>query len=85
MQLSREDCLEKLRDILLDMDGCDPVAVKAAGEGTRLLEDLQINSVGMLYLVIVIEESFDIRFENVGISAFRTVGDVLDYIGDKKK
>ena len=35
----------------------------------------------MLYTVIGIEEMFGIRFENVGFDDFRTVGDVIDYIG----
>ena len=34
----------------------------------------------MLYTVIGIEEMFGIRFENVGMSDFKTLGDVVDYI-----
>ena len=34
----------------------------------------------MLYIVIMIEESFGIRFEEIGIRDLRKVGDVISYI-----
>jgi acyl carrier protein len=52
-------------------------------ESARLADDLGLNSVGILYLVIAIEESFQIRFEDVGTSDLKTVGQVVDYIQSK--
>ena len=38
---------------------------------------------GVLYIAIGIEESFGIRFDDVGFGDFKTVGDVIDYIEKK--
>ena len=39
----------------------------------------------MLYIVIAIEEMFNIRMDDVSFGDFRTVGDVADYIEKKRK
>ena len=57
--------------------------IASCTEETELVEGLGLNSVGILYLVISIEETFQIRFENAGIADFRTVGDVITYIQKK--
>jgi acyl carrier protein len=36
--------------------------------------------VGVLYVVIAIEEFFNIQFNDVGFADFKTIGDVIDYI-----
>ncbi len=46
-------------------------------------EDLGLSSVNMLYMIIATEEVFDIRFDDVGVNEFQTVGDVMDYIEGK--
>ena len=40
---------------------------------------------GVLYIVIAIEEFFGIEFENVGFGDFATIGDVVDYIEQKQQ
>ncbi len=52
-------------------------------ENANLSADLGLSSVGVLYVVIGIEEMFGIRFDDVGFSDFETLGDVLDYIEKK--
>lgn len=64
-----------IRDNSVDLD--------SLSEASSLVTDLGLNSVGILYIVIAIEEEFSIEFENVGFSDFKTVGDVVDYIEDK--
>jgi acyl carrier protein len=44
---------------------------------------LGLNSVGILYVVIAIEEFFNIRFGDVSFGDFQNVGDVLDYIEEQ--
>ncbi len=84
--LSKEEIIVKLKDILLVADGGNADKIGAADENTRLSEDLGLNSVNMLYLVIAIEEVFNIRFDDdTGVDTFKTVGDVTDYIGGKLK
>ena len=84
--LSKEEIIVKLKDILRVADSGNADKIKAADENTRLSEDLGLNSVNVLYLVIAIEEVFNIRFDDdTGVDSFKTVGDVADYIGGKLK
>lgn len=84
--LSKEEIIVKLKDILLVADGGNADKIRAADENTRLSEDLGLNSVNVLYLVIAIEEVFNIRFDDdTGVDTFKTVGDVTDYIEGKLK
>lgn len=84
--LSKEEIIDKLKDILLVADGGNADKIGAADENTRLSEDLGLNSVNVLYLVIAIEEVFNIRFDDdTGVDTFKTVGDAADYIGGKLK
>ena len=76
MQMSRTEILARLRDIVQDTLGADLQFT----EQSRLMEDLGFSSVDMLYLIIATEESFGIRFENIGITDVKTVGMVADYI-----
>lgn len=84
--LSKEEIIVKLKDILLVADGGNADKIGAADENTRLSEDLGLNSVNVLYLVIAIEEVFNIRFDDdTGVDTFKTVGDAADYIRGKLK
>jgi acyl carrier protein len=47
----------------------------------RLREDLGMNSIGMLYMAMELENEFDIRFENDDFAAIKTVGDILAKLG----
>ena len=42
----------------------------------NLTTDLGMTSMGLLYLVIAVEESFGIQFDDVGLADFKTVSDV---------
>jgi acyl carrier protein len=80
MQLSRSEILEKLPEIMISINDSEREKIEKTTEDTRLIEDIGLNSVGMLYLVIVIEESFQIKFEEVTTTTFDTIGKVIDYI-----
>jgi acyl carrier protein len=80
MQLSRSEILEKLQEIMISINDSEREKIEKTTEDTRLIEDIGLNSVGMLYLVIVIEESFQIKFEEVTTATFDTIGKVIDYI-----
>lgn len=82
MELTRNEIIQKLNEII-DM-ALGEIAV-AADESSYLTTDLGLNSVGMLYVVIAIEEFFSIRFDDVSFGDFQTVGDVIDYIEKKLK
>ena len=85
LKLSRKEILEKLQDIMISINDHDREKIEASTEATRLVEDIGLTSVGMLYLVVVLEESFQIKFEDVGSSTFDTVGKVIDYIEEQLK
>lgn len=78
--MTREQIIEKLREILAATDSRGQSAAMNVTESTNLFTDLGLTSVSMLYMVIAIEEDFNIRFENVGASDFTTLGEVVDYI-----
>lgn len=83
MEQKRTEILERLREILLAADDRNQAVVAACTEDSRLIADLGFTSVSMLYMVIAIEEEFDIRFDNVGTGDFETLGQVVDYIEAK--
>ncbi len=81
--MKRTEIVEKLKDILLATDDRKRDAVAACTEASSLTYDLGFSSIGMLYMVIAIEEEFGIRFDGVGAADFRTLGDVVDYLEAK--
>ena len=54
--------------------------IQSATESSKLMADFGFSSVSMLYMVIAIEEVFQIQFDNVSVSDFDTLGDVVNYI-----
>ena len=80
MLMSRGDIFEELKSILIAAGENDPAMAEECTEDTNLFTDLGLNSVGVLYIVIAIEETFNIRFVDVNMSSFDTVGSVIDYI-----
>ena len=83
MQLSRNEIIEQLKDILLSADERNAPIIETATEASGLMSDFGFSSVSMLYMVIAIEEVFGIRFDNVGVTDFETLGDVVNYIEGK--
>lgn len=81
--MTRTEILKKLEDILRAANGMDGDAPLACSEDAKLLTDLGLTSVNMLFLVIAVEEEFGIQFDSVGVSDFETVRDVVDYIEGK--
>lgn len=81
--MDRSEIIAKLGDIFHMVVGENSVDLADCDENTNLVDDLGLNSVGILYLVIAIEEFFNIRFDDVGTSDLKTVGQVVDYIQDK--
>ncbi|MCQ2426809.1 MAG: acyl carrier protein [Clostridia bacterium] len=83
--MERQEIKAKLKEILSLTDADSGLLEGELDEGLRLREDCGFSSVGMLYTVIGIEEMFGIRFDSVGLGSFVTVGDVVDFIGEKTK
>lgn len=83
MQMNRTEIQEQLKDILLSTDQRNSDRIDSYNDASRLIADMGLTSVSMLYMVIAIEETFDIRFDNIGMTDLVTLGDVIDYIEKK--
>ena len=82
--MTRLEIAEKLKEVLvMAMGARGEEILETVTENSSLTADLGLNSVGVLYVVIAIEEFFSIQFDDVGFGDFKTVGDVLDYIEGK--
>lgn len=81
--MNRTEILEQLKEILVSADERGTALLELVTEEARLQEDLGLSSVNLLYMIIAVEETFGIRFDDVGVNAFPTVGDVVTYIGGK--
>ena len=78
--MSRTEIREKLTEILITADDTMQEKAASASEETLLREELGLSSVAMLYMMLAIEEEFSIRFGDVGVSDFQTLGSVMDCI-----
>lgn len=81
--MNRKEIFDKLKEIVSSGSGYSDDVIDSISEDTDLRSDLGLSSVNMLYIVIAAEEEFGIRFSEVGMNEFRTVGDVIDYIEKK--
>lgn len=83
MAMSRSEINEKLMGVMKMAIPSSGIDLDSITEQSSLITDLGLSSVGVLYVVIAIEEFFNIRFDDVGFADFNTVGDVVDYIEKK--
>ncbi len=83
MKWTRDLIFKELQDILISADPRKRDAVERATEHSTLAVDLALSSIGVLYIVLAVEETFSIRFDGVGVGDFATIGDVIDYIEGK--
>ena len=50
----------------------------------NIVNDLGVSSVGLIYLMVAIEEQFSIVMSDASFNSFETVSDVVNYIKNKK-
>ena len=77
--MNRTEIFNKLKEIIKATIGESP-KINNCTESDSLTDDLGLNSIGILYVVIAIEDAFNISFEDVGFNDFKTVGSVVDFI-----
>ena len=83
--LTREEVFNGLKEVLLMIDPSKEEVVNNITEDSRLVEDIGLASVSLLYLVIAVEEKFNIEFGDLGVEDFKTVRQTIDYILDVQK
>lgn len=78
--MDRNELLAQMKEILRQIDGHNDSVIDACTEETDLRSGLGVNSIAMLYLMVVIQEKYDIDFENAKMEDFKKLGDVIDFI-----
>jgi len=78
--LTREFIRDELNNIMKSAGEKD---IAGFSDEARLQEDIGMTSIGMLYMVISIEETFQIDFGEAGILDFPTLGSVVDFVQKK--
>ena len=74
------ETLERLKEIFVNINPDTDVDINSITLETSIMEDLGLNSIGVLYLVLAIEEEFNVVMHNSSIESFKTLGDVVSYI-----
>lgn len=68
--------MERLVDVFVRVfeDEVDAAAIRPE---SKLVDDLGLNSIGMLYMAMELENEFGIKFSNEDFAGLATVGDVV--------
>ena len=74
--MTRENIFNELKTIFKMVK--PNIDTEAWTEGTRLIEDLGLDSLTILLLSFAIEKKFEFKFD--GAPKFASVGEVMDYI-----
>ena len=75
-----DDSQQKVIDLIVDQLGVDADNVTPEA---HFIDDLGADSLDTVELVMAFEEEFDIEIPDEDAENIRTVGDVLEYLGDK--
>jgi acyl carrier protein len=75
---------EKLLQIFKDTID-DDIDFNAINLETKIFQDLNLDSISTIYLVLSIQEQFNIKLDNENIKGIVTVGDLVKYIDEKSR
>ena len=78
--MSREEIFKKLQELIKLANSTNLEQIENCSEESDLRGDLGLTSIGVLYLAISIEQTFDIVFTDTAFDDFTKVKDVVDYI-----
>ena len=73
--------LEKIISTMVDELCIDDVDIDGK---SKLSSDLEVNSLELLNVIMVLEEDFEITFEEARVKKFKTVGDIAQYVQELK-
>lgn len=83
--MNRNEILERLKEIFRTALPDKAEVMDSIDENSDLRTQVGLNSIGMICMVIMIEETFSVQFDDVGFNDFITVKDVVDYIKNRSK
>ena len=76
------DTLERLKKLLAEVyDG--EIDTDAITEDTRVVEDIGMKSIAMLYMAMAIEGEFNVSLTNEDLPKMQTVGDIMKLIEER--
>lgn len=78
--MDRSEIEAKLSDILVDELGIDRDAVVM---DAKFEEDLEVDSLGVVELLMALEDNFDVKIPDDEAQALLTVGDAADIVEKK--
>ncbi|NOX22125.1 MAG: acyl carrier protein [Actinobacteria bacterium] len=78
--MDRAGIESKLTDILVDELGIDRDAVTMKA---KFEEDLEVDSLGVVELLMALEDNFDVKIPDDEAQALVTVGDAVDIVEQK--
>lgn len=82
--MTDKEILEKLKDIFRKALPDKAEMMDSVDMDSDLRTQVGLNSIGMICMVIMIEEAFSVQFDDVGFNDFTTVKDVVTYIRSRK-
>ena len=75
--------LERLKKLLAEVyDG--EIDTDSITEDTRVVEDIGMKSIAMLYMAMAIEGEFNVSLTNEDLPKMQTVGDIMKLIEERK-
>ena len=74
--------LQKVGEIIAKAKN-NKIAASAVKPESRLREDLDLDSVGLIEAVVLVEESFNVVISPDDLNSLKTVADVVAYIDGK--
>ena len=83
--MSRSEIFAKLKELIKLANTSTPEVLDSCNEESDLRGDLGLTSIGVLYLAISIENTFNLEFNDASFDDFNTVKDVIDYIENNQK
>lgn len=82
--MTDKEILEKLKDIFRKALPDKAEMMESVDMDSDLRTQVGLNSIGMICMVIMIEEAFSVQFDDVGFNDFTTVKDVITYIQSRR-
>lgn len=76
------EIFEKLKEIFILVVNRNADLSKTTMDD-NIVNDLGVSSVGLIYLIVAIEETFNIDMSEVSFNTFQTIKDVVTYIKGK--
>lgn len=78
--MTRLEIFNKLKELIKLANSSNGSLLEDVSEESDLRSDLGLTSIGVLYLAISIEQTFNIEFQESSFDDFTKVKDVIDYI-----